>query len=427
MNLMQKLLNRISIPFTGLENNKYFTSILKYIGFNQLVLDPENKVDLIKKGYSQTNDVYSIVSKISRAASSVNWYVEEILEDGKTERVYDSRANEILLCPNRLQTWSEFMEGHLTYRLTTGDSYIYGLKPEGFDYFAELNNLQAQYVIIVTGNDVNPIAGYRMQWDESLIKFDSEEVLHLKYVNPAGYQTDTLYGLSPLSAAIKVWKTSDERWTASANVLANKGISGILSDESERPMRPDEATDLQTQANSEMGGSTKFGRIRVSNKKLRFIQLGLSPQDLQLLEQGVIALRSLCNAFHVDSSLFNDPENKTYSNRKEAEKSFWTDAVIPELEKTKRGLNMWLMSGISEFEGRNLKLNYDVSQIEVLQDDLSIKADRLSKLRLSGIITGNDARRELGLPEIENEEMNEVFIPTSQQQIEMTDNQNTEN
>jgi HK97 family phage portal protein len=427
MNLLQKLLTRVSIPFDRLDGNKYFTSILQYVGFNRLVFDPVNKTKLIADGYSQTNDVYSIVSKISRSAASVKWYVEEVFDDGTTERVYDSRANEILACPNRLETWSEFIEGHLTYRLTTGDSYVYGLQPEGFPYFAELNNLQAQYVVIVTGNDIDPIAGYRMEWDNSMIKFSNDEVLHLKYINPGGYQSDSLYGLSPLSAAIKVWKTSNERWEASANVLANKGISGILSDESERPMRPDEAADLQTQANSEMGGSSKFGRIRVSNKKLRFLQLGLSPQDLQLLEQGVIALRSLCNAFHVDSSLFNDPENKTYSNRKEAEKSFWTDAVIPELEKTKQGLNDWLMKGISEFENRNLRLGYDTNQIEALQPDIHLRADRLSKLRLSGIITGNDARRELGLPEIEAEEMNEVFIPTSQQQIDLTDNRNAEN
>jgi len=427
MNLLQKLLTRVSIPFDRLDGNKYFTSILQYVGFNRLVFDPVNKTKLIADGYSQTNDVYSIVSKISRSAASVKWYVEEVFDDGTTERVYDSRANEILACPNRLETWSEFIEGHLTYRLTTGDSYVYGLQPEGFPYFAELNNLQAQYVVIVTGNDIDPIAGYRMEWDNSMIKFSNDEVLHLKYINPAGYQSDSLYGLSPLSAAIKVWKTSNERWEASANVLANKGISGILSDESERPMRPDEAADLQTQANSEMGGSSKFGRIRVSNKKLRFLQLGLSPQDLQLLEQGVIALRSLCNSFHVDSSLFNDPENKTYSNRKEAEKSFWTDAVIPELEKTKQGLNDWLMQGISEFENRTLRLGYDTNQIEALQPDIHLRADRLSKLRLSGIITGNDARRELGLPEIEAEEMNEVFIPTSQQQIDLTDNRNAEN
>ena len=145
--------------------------------------------------------------------------------------------------------------------------------------------------------------------------------------------------------------------------------------------------------------------------------MGLSPSDLQLLDQGIISLRALCNAYHVDSSLFNDPANKTFNNRKEAEKSFWSEAVIPEMIKTMNGLNNWLMPSISEFENRNLRLRFDTSKIEALQQDRSLVADRVTKLRLAGIISGNDARRELGLDVIEDENMDSVYIPQNQVDI----------
>lgn len=416
MNIFSKFLTTASRPFYNFTGNKYFQSLVQYIGFDNLLYDTENKVELINKGYATTNDVYAIVSKIARSGASLDWYVEEVFDDGNTERVYNSKANEILECPNRLETWSEFMETHLTYRLTTGDSYIYGLQPEGFPYFAELNNLQSQYVVIVAGDSVNPILGYRMNWDTK-IKYTNEEVLHLYYSNPSAYQQETLYGMSPLKASSKVWHTSNERWIASANVIKNKGITGILSDESERPMTPEQAKILQDGANKRIGGSDKFGQVMVSNKQLRYIQMGLSPSDLQLLDQGIISLRALCNAYHVDSSLFNDPANKTFNNRKEAEKSFWSEAVIPEMIKTMNGLNNWLMPSISEFENRNLRLRFDTSKIEALQQDRSLVADRVTKLRLAGIISGNDARRELGLDEIEDESMNSVYIPQNQVDI----------
>ena len=57
--------------------------------------------------------------------------------------------------------------------------------------------------------------------------------------------------------------------------------------------------------------------------------MAMSSTDLQLVEKGVINLRAICNVFGLDSSLFNDPANKTFNNRKEAEKALYTNAIIP--------------------------------------------------------------------------------------------------
>lgn len=419
MNRFLNLIRKASSTFSRITGNKYYQSILQWVGFDVLLFDEENKVKLVEDGYAKTADVYSVVSKIARTAASITWYVEEVMPDGSIEKVFNSKLNDLLECPNRLQSWNEFMEEHLVYRLTTGDSYIYGLAPEGFPetYFTELNNLQAQNVVIVAGNEVDPIAGYRMNWDTT-IKYQHNEVLHLYYPNPSARDTQAFYGLSPLKAACRVWKTSSERWEASANVLKNGGVTGILSDESERSMRPEEADKLQEQANEDYGGAGKFGRIRVSNKKLRYLQLGLNPEQLQLLEQGVISLRALCNAYHVSSALFNDPEGKKNNNQKEAEKALWQDAVIPELIKTRAGLNRWVAAGVGAFEGRNLRYNFDTSQIEVLQADQERLTNRLTKLRLAGILSGNEVREKEGFSKVEgNPEMDAYIISSNLQDI----------
>ncbi len=150
--------------------------------------------------------------------------------------------------------------------------------------------------------------------------------------------------------------------------------------------------------------------------------MGLSPQDMELLDLGVLTLRALCNAYHVDSSLFNDPANKTFNNRKEAQKALWTDAILPEIYKTEEALNQWLVQPIAKQENRILRLTPELDSIEPLQQDLELQSDRLVKLRTAGIISGNDARRQLGLDPIDDESMESVYISSSQ--VDITEDEN---
>ena len=118
---------------------------------------------------------------------------------------------------------------------------------------------------------------------------------------------------------------------------------------------------------------------------------------------GVIIVHTClnCNIFKVDSSLFNDPANKTFNNRKEAQKAFYTDSIIPFLNKLKESYNEFLTPSYSEAENAELFLDYDLSNIEALQEDYNEKAQTAGILIDSGIISQNEARVSLGLGRIE--------------------------
>lgn len=420
MNRLSKFFINIGASLNNQSDIKSLQGFYQYINSENYNFDYGNLPKIVNDAYARSTDVYSVVSYIARNAANIKWHVKEYFDDGSHEVVYDTPIQPLLENPNKTQTWNEFMEEHFIYRLLTGNSYIYGIKPEGFDYYAELKNLMSQYVEILTPQGApnsDEVLGYAYMTNY-LTNYNTEEILHTKYPNPCDTQA-MVYGLSPLEATLKVWKTSSERWNASAHVLKNRGVSGILTDNSERPMTPEQAKNMQSQANERLGGSNKFGQVMVSNKKLDFIKMGLSPQDMELLDLGVITLRALCNAYHVDSSLFNDPANKTFNNRKEAQKALWTDAILPEIHKSEDALNQWLVKPIAQIENRNLALCPELDRIEPLQQDMELMADRLTKLRLAGIISGNDARRELGLDPIDDESMESVYI--SQTQVDITD------
>ena len=108
----------------------------------------------------------------------------------------------------------------------------------------------------------------------------------------------------------------------------------------------------------------------------------MSSADLQLLEKGVINLRAMCNVFGLDSSLFNDPANKTFNNRKEAEKALYTNAVQPTLDKVEAELNRWFVP--SHYPAGNVRLRFDYSEVAALQTDQKTEAEK-DKIVLDGV------------------------------------------
>ena len=123
----------------------------------------------------------------------------------------------------------------------------------------------------------------------------------------------------------------------------------------------------------------------------------MTAADMQIIEMGVKTLRAICNVYGIDSSLFNDPANKTFNNRKEAEKALWTNVNIPILRMMEASYNRSFVEKYSQEEGRNLILKYDVSDVEVLHEDKDKKVDRVIKLLESGVITIEQAQEMIDI------------------------------
>nr|NIO45186.1 phage portal protein [Candidatus Aenigmarchaeota archaeon]NIQ16181.1 phage portal protein [Candidatus Dadabacteria bacterium] len=144
---------------------------------------------------------------------------------------------------------------------------------------------------------------------------------------------------------------------------------------SEIILSPEEAEKHQKRLNEKMGSAGDFNSVIQSGAKVKYQPIALSPTDLKIIESRVMKLRDLCNAYAVDSSLFNDPANKTYNNRTEAHKSFYSDAVIPTLNKF---LTIFrpAINAYSVRENRDYRLKLDLSGVHALQEDENEKAQR---------------------------------------------------
>lgn len=370
--------------------------IFKLFGSFNANLFAQNDQQFLQEGYEGNVDVYAVIKKIIDTSKAVPWVVER--QSGDTWEIIDNTSiHELMANPNPTKgfTWDDIEEMLLVYLLANGNNYMVGNTQINRTQIEELEILPPFSITVQTAQDFFlPGTKYKFEMGTSKRTYEQEEIQHVRFFNPA-YTTvqDSITGLSPIQVACAVVQASNDKWDAAASLFQNRGAIGLITSKGDRPLTEDEGKQLQEHFNHATAGTHNYGKTKVTNKDLSFIQMAMSPQDLQIIEQGVIGLRAICNVYGLDSSLFNDPANKTFNNRKEAEKALYTNSVIPLSNKIAQAHTNFIAK--NHFPDGNVRMRQDFSGVEVLQEDLNEKSKTIVSLRNSGIITANEAREAI--------------------------------
>lgn len=399
-------------------------------------LYPELNQRKFVNDYINNSEVYAIIKRISKTVSTVPFYVYKVKDKKALNRytsmtknstttqdlakaelirvkaiseIADSPLNDLLEKPNPYQSLSEFIESVIGYKLICGNSYVWANRLES-GKVQELVVLPPQYMAIISDGTINGVEGYSFRlvgWDF----LDAKDVIHLKYFNPY-FDTNgnQLYGLSPLQAAYRTVQRSNDAKDTSVGMLQNQGPKGILYADESNNFGQEEAGKLKEDFYNQYGTKTQgqilqnAGKILIAGAKLGWVNMGLSPIDLQLLESEKVTLRELCNVYGVNSALFNDPDNKTYNNMKEAKKEMLTQVVLPELVVLRDTFNRFFAIEI----GNGYYIDFDITVFPELQEDMKELSAILSQ---SWWITPNEKRAAMRYDTSDDSVMDEIFIP----------------
>lgn len=323
------------------------------------------------KAYGDNPLVYMVVHKIAETSADMN----RVAVDENGEPIENSRILELLNNPNPDQGRKEFLEEAGEYLSTTGNNFIRYI--QGIGAGEEIRNLIVKNLEIVCDN-----SGEVSYYDYTNImgnieRIPTDEILHIHTSNIVNVErTQVKYGLSPLQAAWIIVQSSSEKLNAEASIFKNRGIIGILTNSTDVPMLKTERERLQSEFDSEVGGSDKYNKIKISNTKLDYIQTGMSPTDLKLLEGIISSLRLICSIYGMPSVLFNDNERSTFNNISEAKKTAYTDVYLPLANKIDEKLSRFLSEklGVQEF------IIVDLTSIEVLRASTNELAQALNSL-----------------------------------------------
>lgn len=371
----QRLLNAFSLkgsyslPPEYFENSTSYGHKFKFKLLNGFFgYDVGGKMTSLRymKAFKESPLVYMIVNKLATTTAQIKQIA--VNPQDKTQEIENSRLLEFLANPNPSQSETEFRESIYQSLALTGNAFLYRTDTLGLTGSFTVEVWNAGQVDILT-TDGGLVSGYQYQdsFDNEITVTAGEldRVLHIKTSNVAQYKDTAAHlGISPLEASWLIVKSSDEKFNAEASIFKNRGIIGILTNSSDVPLLPQERQRLQDEFDEEVGGSDRFNKIKISTTKLNYIQTGMSPTDLKLLEGIVSSLRMLCAVYGLPSVLFNDNENSTYNNVREAKITAYNDAYLPMCESVNDKLSPWLSKalGVNEF------LMPDVTQIEVLKN-----------------------------------------------------------
>lgn len=365
--------------------------------------------------YASVDDLYSITRKIAKTCARVPLYVYEIKEEkafGKyrlmqRKRKYDNKhifdlkdlqtkaleiigeqdpLQKLIDSPNQYQSKDEYYELAYLFPLLTGNEFewmniLEGGANGGKPY--EIYHLPPDYMFPVASDSFpKHCVGY--EWRMGMVvSFGEESIIHRKYANPIyDYQGNELVGLSPLQAARKtLTQIANERDYAN-NSLMNAGAEGFLSNE-------DEDFNIETWGNvkedilKELGAVKDRSGSNLNAKKLATLlgkwtyhQIGISPADMQLIEQGKVTFKKLCNVYGISDRLFNNDATGSEISVDKMIREMYTNVVLPEVSGKVSSYNRHLTPLYQQ--GRKKIIDYDVSDIVELQEDMNAVAQRFS-------------------------------------------------
>lgn len=425
----------------------------------KLIAYQDNQEQYIVKGYNFNDIVYSIVRMITDKARVAPWGVYTVAdeqsyklmksEQGKKDISFSKAKDlfykalkpvanpgkwgELLKYPNETETYSDYVAAGIAFKLLTGNKYkVASLLGAGANAGTpnSLFLLPSQYTNIIASNTFPAKAlGYEMTLIPN-VQFKANEVCHEKYFNP-NYDVNgnQLYGMAPLKAGLMRLQKSNSLMRAEASSFQNEGIKGVLAMKNnigqvDGEVAQQEVANLAATMRTEWRGEKNRGRIGLSGYALDWIPIGLSSEEMQMIESGLMDLRMLCNIFGgVPTQLLNDPVNKTYNTFKEAEKSLTSRCVLPELVSERDSMNRKASTDWGLPKGQ--VIDFDMTVFGELANDAKEVASWTDTLIA---ISPNEQRELCGLAALSDPELSKPWVktlgrvPIDEFQMTMTDN-----
>lgn len=425
---VQRAILKNWLPF----GDGYMDNMMGMGGPSWLNLDDD---DAIKKGFMGNPTVYMIINFMTSLASQIPWVLYEIKDETKfnrwkaldptdvirrpalrTKAMEEVKENDILTIwkhPNEQQTRAEFIEQIMGYRELTGDGYVTGLGPisgPNTGVFKELHILPSQLIGIKYGGPMDPVKHYYWRGDPSKI-IQKPQVMHTKHWNPLPISQGGLYGLSPIVASSKLLTRSNDGLTASVKMLQNMGAVGMLSREvsaaGDKGLTVEQAEMIEEKYAQKYGGAANRGKIMVTGAAVKWQQMGMSPVDMNIINQEKMDLRMMCSIYALQSQLFNDPENKTYNNMREARQAAYTLSVLPRLGHIRDDINRWWIEPFRKRDGKNYWLDLDQEAIPELQPNMK---EMVEWLKDADMLTINEKRATMEREPLDKPGMDEIWI-----------------
>jgi len=337
--------------------------------------------------------ISSLPIQVQKFDSQMNQWVSD--NDNQLQQLFNYK-------PNRYQTTVEFIKEIALNLVATGNAYV--LISRSNNKIVSLLPLSSSQMQVNLLKDGTVVYVYEQNGNHTAIAAD--KIWHLKEFG------NNVIGLSPVeygATAIGVGLSADER---STQVLDNAAKpSGILTFDSELKL-----TDVQRQQLKEEFKALKEGTDNVLmtlESGWAYEQIGLNPQDIQLLESRKFSIEDIGRFLDIPSILLNDMSASTGwgSGITEIIEGWYKLSLRPKVQYIAQSMQIHL---IEAGKRNKTRIHFDFDQL--LQLSRKERAEANQKEINSGTMTPNEARITEG--RLPKDGGDELLINTALQPID---------
>jgi len=415
---------------------------------------------LIVKGYGENPDVNAIVNQMAAKSMTVPYIIKPI-EDVKSynkkkrlpielsyiqkkqynllnkEAHNDIEQDMPIYRPNPNQSWEDLIFLYKVYLKVCGNFYLYKLAPkEGANAGTplQLYVLPSHWMQIVLKpnssslTNENPIDYYIMEQGNQFIRFEAEDIIHIKRANPFYNQNGShLYGYSELMAAIRNINSSNSGIDNNVKTMQNSGVYGFIhAGDGQSPLTAEQAQSLKDRMVEMDNTSTRLSNIAGANAKIGFTRISLTTDELKPFEYLSNDRRTLCNCLNWSIDLLNDDRTGSgfgVDTVIEARKRVLLDNIKPDLDLLASYLNLEFIQKFKGYE--NSVIEFDISEMPEMQTEIS----KMIEWMVKSPLTPNEIREAINYEALEDENLDVIYINSNLKRIddpsltEMTDGQ----
>lgn len=402
------------------------------------LFSPHTMGDNFVNIFETMGEVYYPIRFIVDRIAGGNYLLKKAKNDSI---VWDNEeVNHFLTTPNPLFSFSELTQLLFIYKYVNGNSFFQAAIPDSFKHMPErwkwCNSywaLPSNKVNIITPGRIplftssrleDIITSYRLSTGTGMMDFTPGEILHDREVN-INMNHSYLRGHSRLSSQKYPIANLAAVYEARNVIYVKRGALGLLISKKydatgSLPMDDTEKKLIRKEWSDTYGLNFMKSQIGIVDVPSEYVKISMSIQELQPFEETLADACQIAGIFNVPSVLIPRKDMAKYENQDIAETSVYTNVIIPEAQKYVKALTRFL--GLDK---SGLYIDVDFSHVDVLQkrgkervEAKKITSEKCRQEFLSGVITLNDWRAQIGESMVEDSLYNKLILQMADEEMD---------
>ena len=244
------------------------------------------------------------------------------------------------------------------------------------------------------------------------------EPINIIHINM--YSEDGIHGKSILTFAGNTIKLSGNAEKAATDFFASgMSVNGVLSTDVPRLTKDQRQVIAEAWLNSQVG---RGSGIAVLENGMKYQPVSSNSKDGQLLETRVFNIQEVARWFNISPVLLGDLTKTSYNNLEQAQLQLVTNTLAPFVQCLEQELNRKLILPKDQ-----AKYYIDIVEEDIIKQDKQSQVNYLSTLVNTGIISRNEARKQLGFGPVDGgDELTVSYTDINQNKVNQNEDKNTE-